>query len=178
MVSHMIKDSFLKLKMSLAMFTLLSLWFFPTFTWAEGVPTEKGALTPPPTEGTPSRYLNYGSSSTNSFLLQSYNLFDNVINHIWKNNDGTVIIDGLTTTKDIVSELSVTLFLEKWDGAKWITVTGEYLFKKTNDFKVSGSKTLVVTKGYYYRTKSAHTAKKGSTTESVTNYSDYILVSQ
>jgi len=54
---------------------------------------------------------------------------------------------------------------------------GEYLFKKTNDFKVSGSKTLVMTKGYYYRTKSAHTAKKGSTTESVINYSDYILVS-
>ncbi|MDA8226901.1 MAG: hypothetical protein M0T74_04225, partial [Desulfitobacterium hafniense] len=84
---------------------------------------------------------------------------------------GTVSITGYTDTYSTVSSVTVTLYLQKWDGSQWVDLTGQS-YTSYSTASVTGTKYIAVAGGAYYRTRALHNAKNGSTTDS----SSYIYV--
>ncbi len=88
---------------------------------------------------------------------------------------GTVSITGYTDTYSTVSSVTVTLYLQKWDGSQWVDLTGQS-YTSYSTASVTGTKYIAVAGGAYYRTRALHNAKNGSTTDSSTSTSSYIYV--
>ena len=89
--------------------------------------------------------------------------------------NGKVSIAGYTETYNTVSLVSVTLYLQKWDGTKWVDITNQS-FSGSSTNSIKGTKDITVTKGAYYRTRASHFAQNGSTTDSTSSTSSYIYV--
>ncbi|MHB1043440.1 MAG: hypothetical protein ACYC0Q_11470 [Eubacteriales bacterium] len=87
-----------------------------------------------------------------------------------------VAISGTTTASQIVDKISVDLYLQKWDGLRWITIKGPYPFVNYNDDRVEGDKGIQVIRGFYYRTYAKHLVQEGSVTEPAESWSGSILV--
>lgn len=87
-----------------------------------------------------------------------------------------VTVSGNTTAYKICDKVKVTLYLQRLEGNSWVTVYKLGGKTATNTNYVSNSKTYSVSGGYYYRVTGAHTAIKGSTTESGTSYTNGIWV--
>jgi len=88
---------------------------------------------------------------------------------------GTVSITGYTDTFNTVSSVTVTLYLQKWDGSQWVDLTGQ-AYTNYSTFSVTGTRNLAVAGGAYYRTRALHNAKNGSATDSTTSTSSYIYI--
>ncbi|MBB6637710.1 hypothetical protein [Cohnella thailandensis] len=86
------------------------------------------------------------------------------------------VVDAITQTKSTVSELGAIVTLQRYTGSSWVDASTATTLSTTNNSYYSGSTSFTVTAGYYYRVKSIHYAKQGSVTESVTEYSDTVLV--
>lgn len=88
-----------------------------------------------------------------------------------------VRVSGGTNCHRYSDEVKVTLYLQRLEGGSWV-ITGQTVSGISyNTFEVSAEDTFSVTGGYYYRVYGTHTAKKGSTSETCTSYSNGIWVS-
>ncbi len=140
---------------------------------------ETGALTSVPTEGTASIHELYGGTSISEYsLLQNFAFITSMTAGITNHSDGTVTINGSTYANQKVATLSVGVQLQRWDGSAWVNESPTYLNTASSDYMVFGYQTLTITKGYYYRTKSYHSAKNGFIEESAYHYSDYIYIAK
>ncbi|SDF66364.1 hypothetical protein SAMN04488542_114123 [Fontibacillus panacisegetis] len=87
--------------------------------------------------------------------------------NIWGESYGTVRVD----------EIGVQLTLQRWTGSDWIDVYYGASVKESNAaYAYSSISNISVLSGYYYRTKSYHWIKKGSTLESGYRYSSAYLI--
>ncbi|PAK53846.1 hypothetical protein [Paenibacillus sp. 7541] len=87
--------------------------------------------------------------------------------NIWGESYGTVRVD----------EIGVQLTLQRWTGSAWIDVyLGPNSKEQNAAYVYSSISNISVLSGYYYRTKSYHWIKKGSTVESGYRYSPSHLI--
>lgn len=84
----------------------------------------------------------------------------------------TLYMYGDTSCYQFVDKVKVTLYLQRLENGKWITVST--LGPKTayNNYYVSTNKSYSVAGGYYYRVYGGHSAIEGSKSEALTSYSD------
>lgn len=88
---------------------------------------------------------------------------------------GKVSISGYTETSNACSSVSVTLYLQKWDGTKWVDIASQS-FSGASANSARGTKTISVTRGANYRTRASHYAQNGAITDAVASTSSYINV--
>lgn len=88
-----------------------------------------------------------------------------------------VYISGGTNCHRYSDEVRVSLILQRLEGNSWVYVNSVGPVSAYNTYKVSTGATFSVSGGYYYRVYGTHTAKKGSTSETCTSYSNGIWVS-
>lgn len=87
--------------------------------------------------------------------------------NIWGESYGTVRVD----------KIGVQLTLQRWTGSEWIDVYfGASVEDSNTAYAYSSIRDISVLSGYYYRTKSYHWAKKGTTVESGYRYSSSYLI--
>lgn len=87
-----------------------------------------------------------------------------------------VRLSGTTTAYRNVSQVKVTMHLQRLKNGSWVHVLTLGPKIKYNTNYVSNTTVYSVAGGYYYRAYGAHTAINGSTTESVPSYSDGVWV--
>ena len=92
------------------------------------------------------------------------------------NGGRSVNMSGDTSCNRVSDEVKVTLYLQRLVGTSWSTVYTLGPKTATNAYYVSNSKNYTVTGGYYYRVKGTHSAKKGTTTESTSSYTDGVWI--
>ena len=88
-----------------------------------------------------------------------------------------VKMTGSTAAYRNVEQVQVTMFLQRLVGSNWEHVLTMGPKIKYNANYVTNSNTYSVAGGYYYRAYGTHTARNGSTSESVPSYSNGIWVS-
>lgn len=84
----------------------------------------------------------------------------------------TVRMSGSTTATSSVDKIKVQTYLQRLVDGTWENFKTGTLATKYNTYYVSTSDTITVEGGYYYRTRGAHAITKGSTTESMSSYTD------
>lgn len=94
---------------------------------------------------------------------------------ITSSSGGYVTITGYTKAYSSLDYIKVRLYLQRWDGTKWVDL-GSWLFEKNNASTTEGIKNLQVSKGYYYRTKAAHSLTESGVNEQATSYSSSIPI--
>jgi hypothetical protein len=85
---------------------------------------EQAKRPPKPTEGVESSNPNYGSSKdvqTISPESISGLLTDWQCSISYNGSD--LYLDGASTATDIIDQLTLTLYLQRWDGSQWVDVT-------------------------------------------------------
>lgn len=128
-----------------------------------------------PTEGVESSITNYGSSTDVRTMSPSISglLTD------WQcsiMNSGTnLYLDGSSTATDIIDQLTLTLYLQRWDGSQWVDVNS-WVFNKYTAKSIHDGTYASYTSGNYYRTRAVHFAKNGSQTDTQNSTSSYIYV--
>ena len=70
---------------------------------------------------------------------------------------GKIAVGGTTIAQKQVSQIKVSVMVERLLNGKWASYTS-WSASKTNAYSVSTSKTLTVPRGYYYRVRSIHNA--------------------
>lgn len=101
-------------------------------------------------------------SFKNSFIAQS-------------SSQEIVVVEGFTSSQFAVDYLTVTLYLERWNGSKWTTV-GSKTFSASNTSYVDGMYYTSVQKGERYRVKGYHSATNGNISEAVYTYTNAIEI--
>jgi len=88
---------------------------------------------------------------------------------------GKVSIGGKTTTYYSVDTVSVVVYLQQYDGMRWVDV---YYVQdsRANSNLAEVLSNVTVDRGYNYRTRAVHTAKNGTVTETASSMSSYIFV--
>lgn len=71
-------------------------------------------------------------------------------------SSNSVLLSGYSESYMPVSKIWVTLYLQRWDGSQWVTISGGYNATAYNTVSVTGKHNLTVTPGYYYRTMARH----------------------
>lgn len=90
---------------------------------------------------------------------------------------GRVRFSGETNCYRICDTVTCQVFLyKKKSGGDWSYVTETSLVTKSNTSSASASKETSATTGYYYHAEGGHTAKKGSTGESMTSVSGSVYI--
>lgn len=129
---------------------------------------------PKPTEGVESSNPDYGSS-LDTQATSSIGIIGLLTD--WKcsitNNGSNLYLDGESTAFNIVEQLKLTLYLQKWDGSQWIDVNS-WEFNKYNAKSIYQGTNSTYQHGYYYRTRAVHFAKDGSQTDTQYSTSSYI----
>jgi len=131
-----------------------------------------------PTEGVMSSDPMFGTSHSlpdENGVTATGSLLPKGISNIKNMGNGTVEISGNTTTSVSVNTISVTIYLQKWNGSQWVDITG-VSNSATNTNSVFTTKNIAVSPGVYYRARGVHTANNGTTTETQYSTSTYILV--
>lgn len=117
-------------------------------------------------------YLTQEDQSTSGLQMQTFGLYlQSGASGISKLGVGKIGITGDTVAQQVVNKVEVILLLERWDGTNWVQVD-MYSASKANDYYVSVSRDLTVTRGYYYRVSGMHYAG----TDSGHSYSDGIWI--
>lgn len=73
---------------------------------------------------------------------------------------------GYTDTYNIVGNVGVTVFIQKWENGKWNDVALVVYRSWNNTDYVSGSNSYSPAKGSYYRTRASHWASNNGISES------------
>ena len=84
--------------------------------------------------------------------------------------NGSIVISGYTNANQNVTYIMVRLYLQRWDGSNWADL-GSWPFEKYSASSVSGTKSLQVLSGYYYRTRANHALTQNGYNESAQSYS-------
>lgn len=109
------------------------------------------------------------TSGVSSSLIKQWNCA------IIDNSNRVVAISGETITYGTVDYLDVKVYLQRWNGSKWVDVTSR-TYSDNNTSYVSGSAQFNVTRGDSYRCRAVHTAKSGSTNQTTTSVSNAIAI--
>lgn len=134
----------------------------------------EGAKSPKPTEGVESTDPIHGSSSDPTTVSVQSSIVYNYYCSI--DNTGTdLYLEGVTSANYISDIVSVTIYLQKWDGSQWID-TQSWSFSQTNVRSITEGVRASYQKGNYYRTKAVHYVKYGAQTETQTSTSSYIYI--
>ena len=88
--------------------------------------------------------------------------------------DRKVAFTGFTLTIHPVEYISGRLYLQRWNGSKWVNIDSRLFYRFNNSF-VHGGKTVSVTPGYY-RTHSIHYAEHNDASHSVFTTTNHIYV--
>lgn len=96
--------------------------------------------------------------------------------NIVKKGSGLVYISGGTYCYRVSDTVYVKLYLERLSNGGWATVQTHEYTTSNSDHAYTGLG-YSVSKGYYYRVRGYHYAKKGSTIESVTTCTSGIYIS-
>lgn len=135
-----------------------------------------------PTEGVKSSNPLVGSSietenslNATSMQILSASLFTSWFCQITNKGDGTVNITGNSEAVSSVQNISVTIFLQKWDGTQWVDLTS-VTNSGSNTFYISALKNVAVTRGYDYRARATHFINNAGTIENKSSTSTYIRV--
>ena len=99
----------------------------------------------------------------------------NGISGITYKGGGIVYVSGYTNCYRTSDKVQVYLYLERLTNGGWSTIR-THSNVSYNTYKVSADISYMVTKGYYYRVKGTHIAKKGSTVESCTTCTSAIYI--
>ncbi|WP_449240931.1 hypothetical protein [Desulfoscipio gibsoniae] len=119
----------------------LCLFFFLAFS---GSMATSSTLSPPPPE------------DQDEISILSTEYLSDWDCYLIDNGDGTVTIRGYSQANRYVDEIYVKLYLQKWDGSSWQTVSSGYRKTANDNIYVSHSKNISVQTGAYYRTLSYH----------------------
>lgn len=87
-----------------------------------------------------------------------------------------VRLSGATAAYKKISQVQVTMYLQRLKSGSWVHVLTLGPKIKYNTNYVSNTTVYSVAGGYYYRAYGAHTAINGGTTESAPSYSDGVWV--
>jgi len=130
---------------------------------------------PKPTEGIESSDPNYGSSKD----VQTISPEISGLLTDWQcsimNNGADLYLDGSSTATDIIDQLTLTLYLQRWDGSQWVDVNS-WVFNKYDAKSIYDGTYANYTRGNYYRARAVHYAKNGSQTDTKNSTSSYIYV--
>lgn len=88
---------------------------------------------------------------------------------------GVVYISGDTICYRTCDSVQVNLYLERLSNGSWSNVTMHH-YMGYNTYAASTGIAISVPKGYYYRVRGGHVAKKGSVTESTTTCTNGIYI--
>lgn len=99
----------------------------------------------------------------------------NGISGITDQGGGVVYISGVTNCYRVSDKVQVHLYLERLSNGGWSTIQ-THSSVAYDTYKVNTGVSFLVSKGYYYRVRGSHTAKKGSTVESCTTCTSAIYI--
>ena len=88
---------------------------------------------------------------------------------------GVVYVSGQTNCYRTSDKVQVNLYLEKLSNGGWSTIQ-THSNVAYNTYKVNASVNFYVSKGYYFRVRGTHAAKKGTTLESCTTCTSAIYI--
>jgi hypothetical protein len=132
---------------------------------------------PAPTEGTPVQIPDNTNASTSSELETQSTTYLKTWSVWIKNPSGnTVDVSGDTESYSAVDTIAVKLYLQYWDGEKWVDIAYVGEFKDSNTSYVWGSGSLDVSSGYYYRTRGVHYVIEDGLSEKVNSASSHIYI--
>ena len=112
---------------------------------------------------------------SNDLLIPFGTYLSTGISEIKNKGNGIVYISGNTSCYRDSDKVQVFLYLERLSNGGWTTVKTQSNVAY-DTYKVSTAMGFAVAKGYYYRVKGTHIAKKGSTTESCTTCTSAIYI--
>lgn len=99
----------------------------------------------------------------------------NGISGITDKGGGVIYVSGQTNCYRTSDKVQVYLYLERLSNGGWGTVK-THSNVAYNTYTVNAGVSFLMPKGYYYRVKGTHIAKKGSTTESCTTCTSAIYI--
>lgn len=122
-----------------------------------------GALTsPPPVE-------------MNIMSVNPMNLYlSDTMSSIRKSSSG-MQLSGNTYASQVVDSIGVHFFLQRWTGSLWVDAETNS-DKALNTSAYYGTKSFSAISGYYYRGKTVHWVKKGTSYEEATMHTETLLM--
>jgi hypothetical protein len=89
-----------------------------------------------------------------------------------------VTVSGSTESYSSVDTIAVDLYLQYWDSgqSKWVDLAHVSEFKEVYTSYVYGADVIIITSGFYYRTRGIHYVIENGTVEQVNSVSTYIYV--
>jgi hypothetical protein len=88
--------------------------------------------------------------------------------------NGTFVIDAQTQTYSVVDWVSVTVYLQAWDGSRWQDIKSWTSSRENDTMAYINVAIEGVPWGYYYRTRGVHKATLNYYTETLYSYSSSI----
>ncbi|CAH1212250.1 hypothetical protein PAECIP111893_03509 [Paenibacillus plantiphilus] len=154
----------------ISLLLVIALLILPSHIFANGTTQIAGAKTSPP-----------------PLLITPFTIFDPSFIYLEK-GQGYISYSGTTGNYKVniwaetfgvirVDEIGVVPTLQRWTGSAWIDVFyGSNAIDYDSAYTYQSHNNISVLSGYYYRTKSYHWAKEGTTTESGYRYSSSVLI--
>ena len=139
------------------------------------VPALAESSAPPASDLSPNPDYYYGTWTAGISPLSTAIAITNATYNISKVSSTSVNVSASTTANQTADEVGGTIYLQQWNGTAWININSKGFLVYNNSYG-SGSTTWTVASGYYYRTKTVHSAKLDGDTASKTNYTGGILV--
>lgn len=162
-------------KISVMALILVTLFTFQLSVFA--VSTEKIEVPPKPTLGIESSNPSFGSSKDIIFALPQVGGMLSDWYCTISNSGPSLALYGSQTTIVISDSQTLTLYLQRWDGAQWVDIYSKSV-SNYNSIGITNSASYSnFVKGYYYRTRAVHTAIDGGQTDTQESASTYIYVS-
>lgn len=87
-----------------------------------------------------------------------------------------LVLSGYTRTSKNVSTISVTLYVQRWDGSTWVDLPGSWSYSDQSVSYVSGYPAVTVFDSGYYRTRAVHYADDGLLKDVQESDSPYVWV--
>lgn len=138
---------------------------------------EKTQRPPKPTEGIEASDPRHGSSKDIQIVSPESvsGLLTDWTSSISNPSGSDLGIAGSSTANTIVDQMTLTLYLQQWDGSQWVDINS-WTFNEYSTTYINKGINYTCTAGYYYRTRGVHTAIKGTQTETQNSTTSYIYV--
>jgi len=139
------------------------------------VPALAESSTPPASDLSPNPDYYYGTWTAGISPMSTAIAISSATYNISKASSTSVNVSASTTANQTADVVGGTIYLQQWNGTAWINIKSRNFIAYDSNYD-SDSTTWTVTSGYYYRTKTVHSATLGNDTASKTNYTGGILV--
>ncbi|WP_028561992.1 hypothetical protein [Paenibacillus pinihumi] len=145
---------------------LLLLFFFSSSSEILFASSNGKALTPAP----PIEFQTQGLFDPKNKYLDQGRVF------IKNNKNQTITISVNTESKSEVNSIGATVYLEKWNGTKWVQVGSGTTINTSKDWYFSGEVTKKAESGFYFRANVTHWISHNGVYEQGQTTTDYVLV--